>query len=87
LDLPDSHLEKILLWLLMLLEGIFESFHVMVHFLREFIKLIQLRLLGFHQYMSMMSYQGQLLFDLEYPIQNRFLAILDLSFLHLRYRL
>jgi hypothetical protein len=37
LDLPDSHLEKILLWLLMLLEGIFESFHVMVDFLCKFI--------------------------------------------------
>jgi hypothetical protein len=37
LNLPDSHLEEIFLWLLMLLEVMFESFHVMVHFLFEFI--------------------------------------------------
>jgi hypothetical protein len=42
LDLPDSHLEEIFLWLLMLLEGMFERFHVMVNFLCEFIKVIQL---------------------------------------------
>jgi hypothetical protein len=84
LDLPDSHLKEILLWLLMLLEGIFESFHVVVDFLREFIKVIQLRSLGFHQSMSMMRYKGQLLFNLEYPIQDRVLAIHELSFLHKR---
>jgi hypothetical protein len=37
--------------------------------------------------MSMMRYQGQLLLNLEYPIQDRVLAIQNLSFLHLRYRL
>ena len=37
LDLPGSHLEQILLWLLMLLEGIFEGFHVMVDLLSKLI--------------------------------------------------
>jgi hypothetical protein len=37
LDLPCSHLEQILLWLLMLLEGIFEGFHVMVDLLSKLI--------------------------------------------------
>ena len=87
LDLPGSHLEQIFLGLLMLLEGMFEGFHVVVDFLCKFIQIIQLRLLGFHESMSMMRYQGQLLFDLEYPIQDRVLAIDDLSFLHLRYSL
>jgi hypothetical protein len=87
LDLPDSNLEEIFLWLLMLLEGMFESFHVVADFLCEFIKVIQLRSLGFHQSMSVMRYQGQLLFDLEYPIHDRVLAIHDLFFLYMRYRL
>jgi hypothetical protein len=87
LDLPDSHLKEILLWLLMLLEGIFECFHVMVHFLCEFIKVILLRLLGFNQSVSMMRYQSQLLFNLEYAIQDRVLAIHGLSFLYLRHHL
>ena len=59
----------------------------MVDFLCKFIQIIQLRLLGFHESMSMMRYQSQLLFNLENPIQDRVLAIHDLSFLHLRYHL
>ena len=54
LNLPDSHLEQIFLGLLMLLEGIFEGFHVVVDFLCELIQVVQLRLLGFHQSMGMM---------------------------------
>ena len=37
LDLPGSHLEKIFLGLLMLLEGMLKGFHVVVDFLRELI--------------------------------------------------
>jgi len=70
LDLPDSHLEQIFLGLLMLLEGMFEGFHVVVNFLCEFIQVFQLRLLGFHQPMSIMRNQGQLLFNLENPVHD-----------------
>jgi hypothetical protein len=42
LDLPDSSLEEIFLGLLMLLEGMFEGFHVVVCFLIEFIQVVQL---------------------------------------------
>ena len=42
LDLPDSSLEEIFLGLLMLLEGIFKSFHVVVYFLSEFIQVVHL---------------------------------------------
>jgi len=82
LDLPDSPLEQIFLRLLMLLEGMFEGFHVMVNLLSEFIQAVQLRLLGFNQPMSLMRNQGQLLFNLEYPIHNLVLAIDCLSFLY-----
>jgi hypothetical protein len=87
LDLPDSSLEEIFLGLLMLLEGIFKSFHVVVYFLSELIQVVQLRLLGFHQSMSLMRNQGQLLFDLEYPIHYLVLVINCLSFLYFRDRL
>jgi hypothetical protein len=82
LDLPGSHLKKILLGLLMLLEGMFKGFHVVVDFLCELIQIAQLRLLGFHEPMSMMRNQGQLLLNLEYPIHDWVLAVHDLSFLH-----
>ena len=54
LDLPGSNLEQIFLGLLMRLEGMFEGFHVVVDFLCELIQVALLRLLGFHQPMSMM---------------------------------
>jgi hypothetical protein len=82
LYLPGSHLEQIFLGLLMLLEGIFEGFHIVVDFLCELIQVVLLQLLGFHQPMSMMRNQGQLLFDLEYTIHNWVLAIHDLSFFY-----
>jgi hypothetical protein len=87
LNLPGSHLEEIFLGLLMLLEGMFEGFHVVVYFLLELIQIAQLRPLGFHKSMSVMRNQGQLLLDLEYPIHDWVLAIHDHSFLHMRYRL
>ena len=37
LDLSDSHLEQIFLGLLMLLEGMFEGFHVVVDLLSKLI--------------------------------------------------
>jgi hypothetical protein len=52
----------------MLLEGMFEGFHVVINFLCELIQVVQLRLLGFHQTMGMMRNQGQLLFNLEDPV-------------------
>jgi hypothetical protein len=42
LDLPDSSLKEIFLGLLMLLEGMFKSFHVVVYFLTELIQVAQL---------------------------------------------
>ena len=60
LNLPGSHYEKIFLGLLMLLEGIFEGFHIVVDFLCELIQVAQLRPLGFHQPMSVIRNQGQL---------------------------
>jgi hypothetical protein len=87
LDLPDSHLKQIFLGLLMLFEGMFEGFHVVVYFQCELIQVVQLRLLGFHQTMSMMSYQGQLLFNLENPVHYWVLAVHNLSFLCFRDRL
>jgi hypothetical protein len=87
LNLPDSHLEQIFLGLLMLFEGMFEGFHVVVDFLCELIQVAQLILLGFHQPMSMMSYQGQLLFNLENPVHYWVLTVHNLSFLCFRYRL
>jgi hypothetical protein len=42
LDLPHSHLEQIFLGLLMLLEGSFKSFHIVVDFLSELIQVVQL---------------------------------------------
>jgi len=63
LNLPGNPLEKIFLGLLMVFEGIFKGFHVVVDFLGKFIQVSQLRLLGFHQPMSLMRNQGQLLFN------------------------
>ena len=68
----------------MLLEGIFKSFHVVVDFLGELIQVAQLRPLGFHQPLSMMRNQGQLLLNLENPVHDWVLPIHDLSFLYLR---
>ena len=87
LDMSDSYLEQIFLGFLMLLERVFEGFHVVVDFLCKIIKVVLLRLLGFNQPMCMMRNQGQLLFNLENPVHDWVLAIHDLSFLCFRYRL
>jgi hypothetical protein len=79
LDLPDSHLEQIFLGLLMLLEGMFEGFHVVINFLCELIQVVQLKLQGFPQPLGMMRNQGELLFNLENPVHDWVLAIHDLS--------
>jgi hypothetical protein len=71
----------------MLLEGMFEGFHVVINFLCELSQVVQLRLLGFHQPMSMMRNQGQLLFNLENPVHDWVLAVHDLSLLCFRDRL
>ena len=71
----------------MLFEGIFKGFHVVVYFLGKFIQVALLRLLGFHQSMSLIRNQGQLLFELEYPIHYLVLPINCLSFLYYRERL
>ena len=49
--------------------------NVLVHLVSELIEVRKLLLLGFHQPMSMMRDQGQLLFDLEYPANYWVLAV------------
>jgi hypothetical protein len=52
-----------------------ERINVLVHLVSELIEVRKLLLLGFHQPMSMMRDQGQLLFNLEYPANYWVLAV------------
>ena len=59
----------------MLNEGMLKCIHVLVHLMSELIEVSLLLLLGFHQSMSMMRNQGQLLFNLEYSTYDWILVI------------
>jgi hypothetical protein len=59
----------------MLHERMLKCIYILVHLMSELIEVRQLLLLGFHQSMSMMRNQGQLLFDIEYSANDWVLVI------------
>jgi hypothetical protein len=67
----------------MLHERMLKCIYVLVHLMSELIEVRHLLLLGFHQLMSMMRNQGQLLLDLEYSTNYWVLAVHWYFFLHL----
>lgn len=61
----------------MFYERVPKCFNILVTLLSELIDVSYLLLLRFHQSMSLMRNQGQLLFDLEYPASRTVLSVHD----------